>query len=135
MTDWDEARVQMIMRNEILDSLTCEVCEFYLDGITLSASDPRWTGELGQKAHPNCRMMLVPLFEGIAPVMDPTPENEIPSVFRHLANVVPVAMYDGGIRQPEGVERLQMHELTVEDVAEVLEPEDLIERLFLSGGE
>ena len=126
----------LLMRTELLDDKTCEICNNYLNGIVLPADDPQWLGELGQPAHPNCRYMIVPLFEGIDPVMDITPDDMIPEVIRHLRTILPAEQAEGMIRQLhllEGRDIINARGLTEEDLIDLMSPEDLLWKIF--GGE
>jgi len=123
-------QVQMIMRSEILDAATCDVCAS-LDGIMRPADDPAWGGELGMLAHCNCRMMLIPIFEGIPTVMVDTPIEEINQIKQMLGGSLVTQEILNTMKIPtRGVNRFTMHTITEKDIEDIFEPVDLILRLF-----
>lgn len=121
--------VKALMRSEIQDSATCAVCA-ELDGIVLPADDPRWGGELGMPAHCNCRYDLIPLFEGIDPVMNATDADLIPELLQILGSVQTRAMVNAMRIPVTGANRFLIHQLTLTDIEDLLEPADLLLRLF-----
>jgi hypothetical protein len=121
--------VHSLMRSEIMDDATCDVCQL-LDGIVRPADDPAWAGELGMPAHCNCRFTIIALLEGIDPVLDPTPDAEMPDLATLFGMTMTPAMIES-LRIPiRGADRFQTRELTIEDIEDLLGPGDLIARLF-----
>jgi len=126
-------RAELLMRTEILDEVTCTICWNELNGIVLPADDPRWMGPLGQKAHRHCRFMLVPLFEGIDPVMDITPDDQVPEVIQHILELLPPEEAERRatqLRMLDGEELLRIRELTLEDLEGILDNQDLLAHIF-----
>jgi hypothetical protein len=121
--------VEMIMRSEILDADTCSTCP-ELDGVMLRADDPRWAGELGMPAHCGCRYDLVPIIKGIDPVMTATPESEVPQLIQRLGAIQTKEMIEAMKIPTRGANRFVAEPLKVEDLLDVLEPADLVLRLF-----
>lgn len=121
--------VKAIMRSEILDAATCDICA-QLDGIILPADDPAWQGEMGQPAHCNCRYMLVPILEGIEPVLDYTPKGDIKKVIQRLGGLDLRGLLDQRKIPTKGIRRFTTQELTLDDIKDILEPADLILRLY-----
>lgn len=118
-----------IMRSEILDDATCDRCPF-LDAIVLPVDDPFWAGIGGQPAHCNCRYMLVPLFDGIDPVISATPTADIKRIFQYLGGLQTVETLSLKKISAVGVDALKLHPLTAEVLEDALEPEDILLRLF-----
>lgn len=124
---------QLILRSEILDDVTCDVCMDELNGITLPADDPAWAGELGEEAHDNCRVMFVPLFEGIDPVMDVTPASQIPEIVHHMQQLLPAGEAARRLSQLQllnGEEILRARGLTLDDLSEIYSNEELLLHIF-----
>jgi hypothetical protein len=127
---YEDMTVQSILRSEILDDKTCEVCADTLDGIVLAADDPAWGGEMGMLAHPNCRMVLVPLFEGIEPVMEPSPPELIRQAVRHFNTIMPDWWVDRQVIPTRGRDALRNVPLTLRDISSITEDDELITRIF-----
>lgn len=121
--------VQYLMRSEILDEATCEVCEA-LNGITLPADDPAWAGELGQEAHCNCRYMLVPLYTELPTGLETTPLEEIENIKRIFGALTTTQILDRLRITARGTDRIRASEITFEDLADVLESPELLLKLF-----
>lgn len=123
--------VQAILRNELLDELTCDLC-MMLDGIMLPANDPRWGTELGQYAHPNCRAIWVPILD--TGTLDPTPSIDIPDIFRHGVAVSLIDSWDDMPIPLKGVDRLGTQEIVVDDIMNMLEPYEVMAGILLGEG-
>ncbi|MBA7484607.1 hypothetical protein ES707_20137 [subsurface metagenome] len=117
------------MRSEIIDGDTCDTC-IDVDGVMLRADDSRWAGELGMPMHCNCRYDLIPIIEGIDPVMTATSEIEIPQLIQRMGAIQTKAMIAAMRIPTRGANRFAAKQLKVEDLFDVLEPADLILRLF-----
>ncbi len=130
---------KMIMRSEILDEKTCPICKNQLDGIVLPADDPRWNVVYGLPAHRNCRYVLVPIFEGIDPVLSSTPDDELPEFVFHsyLTRMLPLqqALEEAvDIEELRGVlggaEWVVGREFTEEDIRNIIDPLDLLRLIY-----
>ena len=119
------AYVQAIMRSEILDDRTCDVCE-ELDGVVLPADHPLWAREMGLPAHPNCRYMLVPIIEGIDPVLKPTDPDEV----IRLTDLFPFREDWYTTMYIPLTPRTTILPLRVEDLREAISPFDVIDPIF-----
>ena len=128
---------QALMRTELLDEDTCDICWDDLNGIVLPPDDPAWGGELGQEAHDHCRFMLVPIFEGIDPVLDYTPTDQVPVMVRHQRQLFPAeeaAEKIAVLAAANGGEILKARQITLDDLADVFTNEELLYRIFYEGG-
>lgn len=112
--------INAVMRSEILDEDTCDVCYNELDGIIMRPDDPRWP-ELSALAHANCRMVLVPIASDLEHLVEPTPDEIIEGIRSHFGRLIPFSE----------VERLRsvraaapLPEITVEEVLELVDWED-----------
>ena len=121
--------VQLIMRSEIMDAVTCSTC-MELDGITLPADSPEWAGELGMLAHCNCRYDLVPIFEVLDIAQWITPTAEIPRLKDLLGKTLTVAQIEAMRIPTRGMHRFKAHPITAEDIEDLIEPADLLIALF-----
>lgn len=121
--------VQYLMRSEILDNATCDPCA-ELDGITLPADDPEWAGELGQLAHCNCRMMLVPLYTELPTGLEMTPQEIIDEIKQYMGKIMTQDLLDKTIISTLGIERLKAKKITFDDLIENLKPEDSVLKLL-----
>ena len=124
--------VHSIMRSEIQDENTCEDCQ-QLDGIVLPADSPEWSGPLGAPAHCNCRYDLIPIVDGIDPVLEPTTADEI-AQFKTILGTLQAASHIETMNLPlTGARRFQARQITIDEIEDLLEPVDLILRLFPEG--
>jgi hypothetical protein len=120
-----------------MDSRTCEICLNELNGIMLPADDPRWLGPLGKEAHDGCRFDLVPVFGGIDPVMDMTPDELVPQLVEHLRSLMPLEQAQLMMNElfaASGVEIIRTNVLTWEDLEDIFVNEELLYRIFELGG-
>lgn len=123
--------VQAILRNELLDEKTCEIC-MMLDGIMLPADDPRWNTELGQYAHPGCRAMWVPILD--TGTLAQTLDSMIPDIFKQGIVTKLIDDWDDMPMPLKGADRLRAHELVVDEVMEMLEPYEVMANILLGEG-
>lgn len=122
-------QVPLIMRSEILDGSCCDVCA-QLDGFTASADDPVWASEMGMPAHCNCRYKLVTLFNVRDPENWVTPTEEIPALTSIMGATLTKEMVDSMKIPVTGNDRLKLRQIRLEDIQDMLEPADLILRIF-----
>lgn len=125
------ARLQtpLIMRSEIPDRVLCDVCA-QIDGFTAYADDPVWAGEMGMPAHCDCRYRLVTLFNVRDPGNWVTPQEEIPILVSQMGATLTKEMADSMKIPVTGNDRLRMRQIRLEDIEEMIEPADLILRIF-----
>ena len=117
------AIVEGILRSEMLDEKTCEVC-MLLDGILLPADAPEWNGELGQYAHPNCRAVWIPVYD--MGVLDFTKDINIPDVFMKANAIKLIDSWEDLPMPTQGAERLAEKLITIEEEMDLLVPAELI---------
>jgi hypothetical protein len=118
--------IQALLRNELLDAKTCAVC-LDLDGIMRPIDDPAWSGELGDLAHPNCRMFIVPI-EDIG-TMDYTPFGEIPALITKGGTTQLLKTWEDLPMLDKGAEKLGK-KITVDEIIEIFEPYELMGSLL-----
>ena len=122
--------VKAWIRSEMLDEKTCEICQ-QLDGIMLPADDPRWSGELGQLAHPNCRVCFVPIYD--IGSLDYT--TDIPDVINRSGFLQLPEVWDEYPSPTEGLKKLrETGKITIEEEMEIFEPYELMGMLLTGGG-
>ena len=121
--------VPLILRSEILDARTCEVCPAF-DGFIAPADDPVWAGEMGMPAHCNCRFKLVVLFNVRDPENWITPQEQVPDLVSLLGAVLTIEMVEQMKIPVHGDERLKIKPIRIEDIEKVMQPADLLYDLF-----
>lgn len=125
----EKLQTPLLMRSELLDRLTCNACPEF-DGFIAPADDPVWTGEMGMPAHCFCRFKLIPIFNVRDPENWVTPKEDVPDLVSMLGAILTKEMVDE-LRIPiKGSDRLKLRPIKLEDIADLLKPEDLLFELF-----
>jgi len=121
--------VPLILRSEILDNRTCDVCPSF-DGFIARADDPVWAGEMGMPAHCNCRYKLVTLFNVRDPENWVTPQDMVPDLVSRLGAVLTKEMVEQMRIPVNGGDRLKLRTIRIEDIEDLMQPADLLYNLF-----